>query len=204
MAGFDPSKFLSDEEPVGRFSDLSPPVAGVAGARRLEDGTLVDEKTGEILAAWADGVDPVAGVAGVAATSLLPLTAPFASELNTMFHYPEPEWMRRGSWARLCDAVRKFTETKAADALAKGWEPIELYGVHRYPWARSLAVDGLLWIAHGRPIGKVKPQSIEILNRVGAHAHLYRAHLMTGRNRSLLMWEAFHPSNRRPDHFSDG
>jgi hypothetical protein len=212
MSGFDPSKFLAPElsldggapaplpaEPVER--DPVEPVAGVAATRRNDDGLLIDEETGEILDGWAAGGGSVAAVAGVAATHDLPLTAPFARELNAMFSYPEPDWMKRGSWKRLCEAIRKFTETKAADALAKGWEPIELFGVYREPWRRSLAVDGVLWLAHGRAIGAVEAHAIEIINMHPPHNRAYRAHFMTQRVRSLLMWEAFHPSNRRPDDY---
>lgn len=200
MPGFDPSKFLAPEPVEPAASEpLSPPVAGVARPRRLDDGTLIDEETGEILDSWAVGGGAVAGVAGVAATHDLPLTAPFARELNAMFSYPEPRWMKRGSWKRFCEATRKFAEAKAAEALAAGWEPIELFGVYREPWRRSLAVDGIVWLAHGRAIGRVEPHAIEIINKHPPHNRAYRAHFMTCRVRSLLMWEAFHPSNRRPE-----
>jgi len=205
MAGFDPSKFLEPELPLASGGDpapaaqagpnVSPSVAGVAAQRRHGDGLLIDEETGEILDGWAAGGGSVAGVAGVAATHDLPLTAPFARELNAMFSYQEPAWMRPGSWKRLCEAARKFTETKAADALAKGWEPIELYGVYRNPWRRSLAVDGVLWLAHGRGIGMVEAHAIEIINKKPPHNRAYRAHFMASRVHSLLMWEAFHPDN---------
>lgn len=208
MSGFDPSKYLAPElplaEPVGKWRDaepVSPPVAGVAASRRNEAGLVIDEETGEILDGWAVNGGTVAAVAGVAATHDLPLTAPFAKELNAMFSYPEPGWMKRGAWKRLCDATRQFTETKAEEALAAGWEPIELYGVHRSPWRRALAVGGVLWLARGRGIGIITPSSIEIINKVGAHNRAYRAHFMTERRQSRLMWEAFHPSNRRPDNY---
>lgn len=210
MAGFDASKYLAPElplagapaEPVGKWRDaepVSPPVAGVAASLRLDDGTLVDPETGEILDVWETAPGAVAGVAGVAATQDLPLTAPFARELNEMFSYPAPAWLKRGVWKKLCEAVRLFTETKAETALALGWEPIELYGVHRYPWQRTLAVNGVLWTAAGRGIGTVEAHAIEIINKMGAHQRAYRAHLMSQRHRSALMWEAFHPSNARPD-----
>lgn len=207
MSGFDPSKFLAPELPLGGGAaatpgaDLSPPVAGVAPPRRLDDGTLIDEETGEILDSWAVGGGTVAGVAGVAATHDLPLTTPFARELNAMFSYPAPSWMKPGGWRRLCEAARKFAETRAADALAAGWEPIELFGVYRQPWRRSIGVDGLVMLAHGRGIGSVEPHAIEILNKVGAHNRAYRANFMTRRRQSLLMWDAFHPRNRRLDPF---
>jgi len=218
MSGFDPSRFLEPELPLGGGAAapepsvqaepepvLSPPVAGVARPRRLDDGTLIDEETGEILDSWAAAPAGVAGVAGVAATHDLPLTVPFARELNAMFSYPPPPWMRSAHWRRLCEGARKFAETKAADALAAGWEPIELFGVCAKPWKRWLAVDGVVRLAAGRGIGVVSAHAIEILNRTGAHNRAYRAHFMTCRRNSLLMWEAYHPDNRRDyDPFGGG
>lgn len=211
MSTFDASRFLEPElplapagvparedEPTGRWSDLSPPVADVAEPRRREGDVSYDQETGEILDGWAVDGGTVAAVAGVAATHDLVLTAPFARELNAMFFYPVPSWLRPGAWRKLCEAARVFADTKAQDALSAGWEPIELFGVHRHPWRRTLAADGLLWLAHGRTIGRIEPHAIEILNKVGAHNRAYRAHFMTQRHRAALMWDAFHPSNRRP------
>lgn len=208
--GFDPSRFLEPELPLGGGSaaleppvqaepeaHLSPSVAGVARPRRLDDGTLIDEETGEVLDVWSAAPAGVAGVAGVAATHDLPLTAPFARELNAMFSYSVPPWMRLAHWRRLCEGARKFAETKAAGALALGWEPIELFGVGARPWRRGLGVDGVVRLAAGRGIGVVQAHAIEILNKTGAHSRAYRAHFMTQRRGSLLMWEAYHPDNRR-------
>jgi hypothetical protein len=200
--GFDPSRFLFAEDAAAPVqaetaADLSPPVAGVAKVQRLDDGSLIDEETGEVLDSWAAAAPGVATVAGVAATHDLPLTAPFARELNAMFSYPPPPWMRVRQWRRLCEGARKFAETKAADALALGWEPIELFGVYAEPWKRSLATDGVVRMAAGRGIGLVSAHAIEILNKAGAHNRAYRAHFMTSRNRSLFMWKAYHPFNRQ-------
>lgn len=209
MSGFDPSRFLEPELPLGGGAAapeavLSPPVAGVARPRRLDDGTLIDEETGEILGSWAAAPEGVAAVAGVAATHDLPLTAPFARELNAMFSYPVPPFMRPAHWKRLCEGARKFAEAKAADALAAGWEPIELFGVCRLPWKRWLATNGVIRLAAGRGIGVVTPHAIEILNKAGAHNRAYRVHFMTCRRNSLLMWEAYHPHNIRGWDGDDG
>lgn len=211
MPGFDPSSYLGDEEaaprpaaePTGQWSDVgsSPPVAGVAATKRLDDGTLIDEKTGEILDAWAE---PRMTVAGVAAVADLPLTAPFARELNGMFGYPPPRYVHPRRWRQLCQDARKFAEGKAVAALEAGWEPLELFGYARDAWTaehgiRPLGTDGIVSMLRGRGVGEVTASGIEIINRVGAHNRAHRAHFMSaGRNRAALMWESFHPSNVGP------
>ena len=212
MSGFDPSRFLKTS-PAGATSPGRPDgteaehienkvksVASVAeNCSQIADEPF-DPQTGEIITESQWQKETVAAVATVAT---LPDRIPFSEELNRMFHYPLPDYVDRHEWREICMDARRFAEDHAEDALAAGWEPLELFGCDAKPWHRSfgirpLGVDGLVMYLHGRGIGSIEPHAIEIINRIGPRNRLYRAHHMTGRYGAALMWDAFHPANKPP------
>lgn len=205
MTGFDPTKFLAPELPFAGGSEAAPEapaVATVASASPVDESLTIDEETGEILNGWAS---VPASVAGVATVAELPLNLPFARELNAMFFYPRPAYVRPRAWRRICEDARTFVESgKAAAALAAGWEPIELFGCwrdmpRRAEGVRALATNGIVMLLNGRKVGSVEEHAIEILNKMGAHNRAYRAHFMTRRALCVPIWEAFRPVGHPPD-----
>lgn len=202
MGGFDPSKFVAGEkpppdrdvDPEGLWKDES--VATVASVAATESSAPHPAQTAENKDVWDE---PARSVASVAAVAVLPLDKPFAAQLNDMFHYPRPPWIRPSHWSKFCADARKFSDAgKCAEALAAGWEAIELFGVPVEPWRRMMGATGLVASLNGRGVGRVEPHAIEIINRIGARSRLYRAFAAERRANARLMWEAFHPSNMPP------
>lgn len=198
--GFDASKFL-EERPTGIWSDApAQNVATVAGvATDLEDVVAGrdTEKTSKTLGLWDQAPPTVAGVATVAE---LPLDAPFAVELNAMFHFGRPTYFKRSRWQRLCADARAFALDHARAALACGWSPLDLFGIGAQPWnARHVASLGVVAALDGRDVGAIEAHAIEIIAEQGANSRFYNAaKLQAWRPRQSLMWEACHPNNRPP------
>ncbi len=119
-----------------------------------------------------------------------------------MFEGPQPAVYRRAAWRQLCADIRKFVHSgKAERALAAGWEPIELFGCYGKPWELPtyakwppLGTWSLVMLLNGRSVGYVGSSRIEILNSVGPHNHLHRAHLMARQAECDLIWKVFEPS----------
>lgn len=197
MSGFDPSAFVQAEQ---QALPLSPPVAKPeTPPETIGDAPEMAQTLGQEASGW-DSVAAVATVAGVVPD--LAIDLPFAADLNRMFRYPCPRCFKPSKWFRICEAIRRFVdEGKAGEALACGWEPIELFGFPAQPWRFMRAPLFMSGVAFGLGpggAGVVCAASIEIRQRQPPNQRYYKLHHMTGRSAALLCWEALDPA-RWPD-----
>ncbi len=199
MNGFDPSAFVQAEQ---QALPLSPPVAkpetppATIGGAEPEPESQANRAPSD---GWGESVATVATVAG-GAYDIADLDAglPFAAELNRMFRYPCPKGFKPSKWYRFREAIRRFVdEGKCGEALACGWEPIELFGYPARPWLylrAPLFMTGVICALGPGGAGEVQAGSIEIRQRQPPNQRCYKDHHMTGRAASLLIWEALDPA----------
>lgn len=193
MSGFDPSAFVQAEQ---QSLPLSPPVAKPETSPEPLPATVESPAPPAFEADPAPAVASVATVAGVIAD--LCDDAPFAAEINRMFRYPLPQCFMPSAWFRIRETIRRFVdEGQCAAAIACGWEPLDLFGFPATPWAynrQPLYMLGVVFHMRGRKCGGISARSIEIMQRSGPSLRCYKSHHMTGRQASLLCWEALDPS----------
>lgn len=201
MSGFDPSAFVQAEQ---QSLPLSPPVAKPETPPATIGDVPETSENREPAPGWGETVAGVATVAG-GAYDIPDLEAdrPFAAELNRLFRYPCPGGFKPSKWYRFREAIRCFVdEGKCSEALACGWEPIELFGYPAQPWKfmrPPLFMVGVAYFLGPGGAGEILPGSIEIRQRQPPNQRCYKAHHMTGRSASLLIWEALDPSRQPVD-----
>lgn len=192
---FDPSRFLAQSPKTVPKEDirrsLAQTVANCSQPQEPVGYSLETPEVPEICGKWGDVEETVATVATVAT---LPAEIPFSAALNGMFYLPAPVWLKPSRWRQLCMDARTFAEDHAQQALDAGWDVLDLFGASRMTGRFPTTASGLVILLRGRRVGSIDTGSITILNRIGAHNVLYRAHHLEGRHAVVPMWEAFNLS----------
>jgi hypothetical protein len=75
---------------------------------------------------------------------------------------PPPDGMAPERWRQLVEDAGRFASTRWAEAQAKGWSVLEIFGCSP-GFARRLDRDGLVMLLYGRPVGSITPEYIEIV-----------------------------------------
>lgn len=112
-------------------SAVSTPVAGVGAIGNTQ-------KTAEIS---HFPTVPEGTVSTVSTVSGFPL--PWADGLAVMERMDAPDWMREDQWDHIVRTALGLSRDWGVQALAMGWDTLDLFGCNPEPWAGRIDRDGL-------------------------------------------------------------